>query len=152
MTATTAAQCAPAPNPDEAYQQALQLTLQLAVGYHRADRLQEAEQLYRDILQGAPEHAEANHNLGILLLEIDQPAAGLAYFEAALAAKPESQRYWLSYIDALIRADQRALARERLAFAREHGLEGDAVEALAAILDAGQPAVTPSGAERQFSS
>jgi Tfp pilus assembly protein PilF len=149
MTATTAAQCAPATNPDEAYRQALQLTLQLAVGYHRADRLQEAERLYREILQGEPEHAEANHNLGILLLEKDQPAAGLAHFEAALAANPQSQRYWLSYIDALIRADQSALARERLAFASKHGLDAGAAEALAAVLHAG-PLVAQPVAELQL--
>lgn len=148
MTATTAAQCAPATSPDEAYQQALQLTLRLAVGHHQADRLQEAEQLYRGILQGAPEHAEANHNLGILLLEIDQPTAGLAHFEAALAANPQSQRYWLSYIEGLIRADQSALARERLAFAREHGLEAGVAEAPAAMLQAGPPVAQPV-AERQ---
>ncbi|MGP1675527.1 MAG: hypothetical protein ACTS6J_00025 [Burkholderiales bacterium] len=114
--------------------------------------MQEAERLYREILQGAPEHPEANHNLGIMLLEIDQPAAGLAHFEAALAAKPESQRYWLSYIDALIRADQRELARQSLAFAREYGLEAGAAEPLAAKLNAGPPAAALSGAEPQLNS
>ena len=147
MTATTAMPSTPAANADQAYQHALQLTLQLAVRHHQENQLQEAEQLYRSILQGEPEHAEANHNLGILLLEIEQPAA-LAHFEAALAAMPESERYWLSYIEALIRTGQSELARDRLAFARQHGLEGDAADGLADLLSAGQLAAGRPGAQR----
>jgi hypothetical protein len=60
--------------------------------------------------------------------------------EVALAAKPESERYWLSYIDALAQDSQTGRAQEMLAFGREHGLEGDAVEALAKIVEAGEHA------------
>lgn len=148
MTATTAAQCAPATSPDEAYQQALQLTLRLAVGHHESDQLREAEQLYRGILKAEPGQRQASHNLGLLLLQLHQPAAALPHLEAALAAKPESERYWLSYIDALRKDGQFALARERLAFAREYGLEAGAAEAPAAMSHAGPPLAQPV-AERQ---
>lgn len=134
MTDTTAAQSKPAPSANEAYQQALQLTLQLAVDRHQAGAMPEAAQLYRAILQGESAHPQANHNLGILLLQTGEAEAALPHLEAALAAKPESERYWLSYLDALIQTGQSVLARQRLAFAREHGLEGDAVEALADLL------------------
>jgi len=136
MIATTAASSKPALSAEQAYQQALQVTLQLAVRHHQDDQLQEAGQLYRSILQGEPDHPEANHNLGILMLEMAQPAEGLAHLEAALAARPESQRYWLSYLYALVHSGQTELARERLAFAREHGLEGAAAQALAVTLEA----------------
>lgn len=151
MNDTMTSQSEPALSPEQAYQRALQLTLHLAVSHHQAGRMPEAEQLYRAILQGEPEHPQANHNLGILLLELQQPAASLPHFEAALAAKPESERYWLSYIDALEQAGQTGLAQQMLAFGRQHGLEGDAVEALAQILEAGQQAAEPSGAEQQRS-
>lgn len=151
MNDTMTSQSEPALSPEQAYQRALQLTLHLAVSHHQAGRMPEAEQLYRAILQGEPEHPQANHNLGILLLELQQPAAGLPHFEVALAAKPESERYWLSYIDALEQAGQTGLAQQMLAFGRQHGLEGDAVEALAQILEAGSQAVEPSGAEQQRS-
>ena len=128
----TAAQSEPAMSAEQVYQQALQLTLRLAVSHHESDRLHEAEQLYRGILEAEPGQPQASHNLGLLLLQLQQPAAALPHLEAALAAKPESERYWLSYIDALGRDGQIALARERLAFARKHGLQGDAAEALAA--------------------
>ena len=128
----TAAQAESATSAEQSYQQALQLTLRLAVSHHESDRLDEAEQLYRGILATEPGQPQASHNLGLLLLQLHQPAAALPHLEAALAAKPGSERYWLSYIDALRKDGQFVLARERLALARKHGLQGDALEALPA--------------------
>jgi len=138
MTAILTSQSESAPSAGQAYQQALQLTLQQAVSCHEANQLPEAEQLYRAVLQAQPEFPQANHNLGVLLLEWQKYEASLPHFEAALAANPESQRYWLSYIDALILAGQAETALRTLAFGREHGLEGDEVEALARVLEAGE--------------
>jgi hypothetical protein len=50
--------------------------LQQAVSHHQAQRFPEAEQLYRAILLAEPDHPDANHNLGILSLQRQQPAAG----------------------------------------------------------------------------
>ena len=146
MTDTIASQSEPAPSADKVYQQALQQTLLQAVSCHQAGQLAEAGLLYRAVLQGEPEHAQANHHLGMLMLELRQPAASLPHFEAALAAKPESERYWLSYIEALTWAGQTGRAREMLAFGREHGLEGDAVDALAQVLEVGGEAADAPGA------
>jgi Flp pilus assembly protein TadD len=66
-----------------------------------------------------------------------QPAAGLSYFTAALDADPACGQYWLSYIDALIQADQLEDARQILALARQQGLQGDEVSALAMRLEDG---------------
>ena len=147
MTATLSSQSESALSAGQAYQQALQLTLQQAVRCHRAGELQEAERLYRAVLQAQPEHAEAHHNLGVLMLEGRQFDASLPHFEAAVAATPESQRYWLSYIDALIRAGETELAQRTLAFGREHGLAGEAADALAKLLETGVGAAEPAVAE-----
>ena len=144
MSATTATQAAAAPTPAEVYLHALELTLNLAVSQHQAGFLAEAEQLYRGILQTEPEQPQASHNLGLLLAQMQRLDEGLPYLESALAAKPESARYWLSYIEALILDGQVDLARERLAFAREHGLEGEGADALQARLAAAE---LKSGAE-----
>ena len=119
----------------QAYQQALQQMLQLAVSHHQAGRLADAEQLYQGILQGEPGQALANHNLGVLMTQRQHPEDGLPHLELALAAEPESQRYWLSYIDALALAGQNELGRQMLTFAKEHGLEGIEAEALAVVLE-----------------
>jgi len=151
MTEIRTAQSEPAPSVEQVYRQALQSILQTAVSHHQAGRMPEAEQFYRAVLQSEPEQPQANHNLGLMLLQMRQPAAALPYLEIALAAEPESARHWLSYLDALAQDGQSELARERLAYAREHGLEGAEVETLAAMLHAVTPALAPSGVELQAS-
>src|SRR5665647_3237802 len=85
-------------------EQSLAQALQLAVNHQQSGQIEEAETLYRGILQGQPNHPEANHSLGVLAVQAKQAGAGLPYFAAALEAKPEQQQYWLSYIDALLRS------------------------------------------------
>jgi len=83
---------------DDAFQQ--------AVAHHQAGRLQEAEQLYNAILEVQPDHPDANFHLGVMAVQVNQPAIGLPHFKAALDADPDQDQYWLSYINALIQADQ----------------------------------------------
>lgn len=106
--------------------------LQRAIEHHQAGQLQDAERLYRAILQTQPDHSDANHNLGVLAVQVKQPAAGLSHFKAAVEAKPDQGQYWLSYIDALFQADQVDVARQVLEQGRQRGLQGEAVETLAA--------------------
>lgn len=124
--------------------------MQQAVAHHQAGRLQEAGEIYQRILQTQPNHPEANHNLGALAVTMEQPAAGLPYFMAALEADPARGQFWLSYIDALVQADERDLAREVLALARQQGLEGDEVEALAERLEEVTHPAQPAQDEHQL--
>src|SRR3972149_3478018 len=121
--------------------------LQQALTEHRAGRLQEAERLYRVILQGEPNHAEANHKLGLLAVQSKQPAVGLPYLKAALRANPAQTQYWLSYIEALIHIGQMDAARQMLAQGRGRGLQGAAVEALARRLDGPKAGQGPTRVE-----
>ncbi len=105
--------------------------LQQAVTHHQAGRLQDAGRLYRAIVQGQPNHSDANHNLGVLAVQVKQPAVGLAHFKAALEANPNQGQYWLSYVDALIQVGQIAVAKQVLEQGRQRGLNGEVVEALA---------------------
>jgi protein O-GlcNAc transferase len=115
--------------------------LQQAVAFHQAGQLQEAQALYRAILQTRPNHPEASHNMGVLAVQMNQAAAGLSYLLAALEADPACRQYWLSYIDALFQAEHLEEARQVLALARQQGLQGPEVEALVSRLACGtQPA------------
>lgn len=118
---------------------ALEQTLSQAVAQHQAGQLSEAEKRYRAILEINPQHAEANHNMGALSVQMKQSAAGLPYFLAALEADPTRSQYWLSYIDALYQAGQSDDARQMLALAKQQGLQGDDVAALEALLEDGAP-------------
>ncbi len=55
--------------------------LQQAIDHHQSGRLQEAEQLYRAILQAQPDQPDASHNLGVLAGQIGRPADGLPYLK-----------------------------------------------------------------------
>jgi len=76
--------------------------------FHRAGHLKQAEAGYRLILRRMPGHAEANHNLGVLLLGRGQADAGLAFLEKAQSAEPGNAQYRRSYAEALIRAGRPA--------------------------------------------
>jgi predicted O-linked N-acetylglucosamine transferase (SPINDLY family) len=118
--------------------------LKQAVALHQAGLLQPAGQLYEKILKGQPDHALANHNRGMLDVQRHQPELGLPYFVAAINADPAQAQYWLSYIDALIKADHRDEAGDVLAMARQNGLEGEEVELLQTRLMDRPPGSTAS--------
>ncbi|HLP97846.1 MAG TPA: tetratricopeptide repeat protein [Sideroxyarcus sp.] len=114
---------------------AIEAILNEAVAHHRAGRMREAETLYRDILRTAPNHPEANHNIGVLAVQAQDPAAGLSYLLTALEANPTQRQYWLSYIDALIQAGQLEDARQVLDIAQQQGLPEDDVAAMTVNLN-----------------
>lgn len=122
--------------------------LQQALAHQQAGEFQEAGEIYLSILQAEPNHPQANHNMGVLAVQMQQPAASLPYFISALDADPARAQYWLSYIDALCQAEQLDDARQILALAQQQGLQGDEVDALAARLkddtqDSGHPDPKP---------
>ena len=112
----------------------IEQALQQAVEAHKAGRLQDAERLYRAILQAQPKHPDANHNLGVLAVSVSKPEAALPLFKIALEANPSQGQFWLSYIDALIKEKQFDNARNLLEQGKKAGLAGEKVDALEAQL------------------
>lgn len=109
--------------------------LQRAVTLHRAGQLQEADVIYRSIIEAQPQHADANHNLGILALGMQQTRMALGLLRTALEANPAQGQYWLSYIEALLAAGDGAAARSILSQGKQQGLAGAAVDALQQRVD-----------------
>jgi len=106
--------------------------LEQAMACHQSWKFDEAEALYRAVLALEPGHADANHNLGVLLaIQLLRPVDALPYFEAALNIDSARAQYWFSYIDALIRADQKELAKSLLPIAQSMGVQMAMVNALA---------------------
>jgi len=106
----------------------LQDLLLQAIGLQQAGRSVDASRLYRDILEAIPGQPNANHNLGVILLESQDYDACLPLFKAALEAAPEEQQYWMSYIEALIQAGEHEMASQVLRYGIDGGLHGDEVE------------------------
>jgi len=108
----------------------MQPMIEKAVEAHKAGKLKEAEALYRAILEDQPQHPDANHNLGVLAVSVNQLAAALPLLKTALEANPKQGQYWISYVDALIRNHQPETARVVLEQGKEMGLAGEQVDTL----------------------
>ena len=67
---------------------AIEAYFQSGLRLHRAGRLQEAEQTYRQVLAAAPGHADSLHMLGVLATQCGQPQAALSCIDQAIAIKP----------------------------------------------------------------
>jgi tetratricopeptide (TPR) repeat protein len=108
--------------------------LQQGVAAHKEGKLQDAERLYRSILQSQPLHPDANHNLGVLAVSVNKTEEALPLFKTALEANPKIEQFWLSYIDALIKEKQFDNAKQAFEQAKQQGLAGKKLNALRAQL------------------
>jgi len=105
-------------------------TLQQGIAAHKKGKLQDAERLYRAILQSQPLHPDANHNLGVLAVSVNKVYAALPLFKIALEANPKIEQFWLSYIDALIKEQQFEVANQVLEQAEKRGFDGEKLNSL----------------------
>ena len=110
----------------------IEQALQQGVTAHKEGKLQEAERLYRAILQSQPLHPDANHNLGVLAVSVNKADAALPLFKTALEANPKIEQFWLSYIDALIKEKQFDNAKQVLEQAKKQGVAGEKLNVLEA--------------------
>ena len=104
--------------------------LRQAIEAHKAGQLQEADRLYTAILKAQPKHPDANHNMGILAVEVGKVQEALPFFKIALIANPNTAQFWLSYIDALIKLEQWTDAKAVLDQAKSKGANGDEFDKL----------------------
>jgi predicted TPR repeat methyltransferase len=112
----------------------IEQALQQGVAAHREGKLQEAERLYRAILQSQPAHPDANHNLGVLAVSVNKAEAALPLFKTALEANPKIEQFWLSYIDALIKEKQFENAKQVFEQAKIQGVAEEKLNILEAQL------------------
>jgi sulfatase maturation enzyme AslB (radical SAM superfamily) len=110
-------------------------TLEQAAEAHRSGKLQDAERLYRAVLEAQPKHPDANHNIGVLVDRHGTPELALPFLKTAVECKPQQGEYWISYIEALANASQLGLARRVLQQGRQMGLGGTAIDRLMTRLD-----------------
>ncbi|MFL2771140.1 MAG: tetratricopeptide repeat protein [Rhodospirillaceae bacterium] len=102
----------------------IEQTLQQGMAAHKDGKLQDAERLYRAILQSQPQHPHANHNLGVLAVSVNKTDAALPLFRTALEANSKIEQFWLSYIDALIKEKQNEVAKQVIDQAKKQGVDG----------------------------
>ena len=108
----------------------IEQTLQQGVTAHKEGKLQDAERLYRAILQSQPAHPDANHNLGILAVSVNKADVALPLFKTALETNPKIELFWLSYINALIKEKQFDNAKQALKQADKQGVAAEKLNVL----------------------
>ena len=104
--------------------------LQQVIAAHKKGKLQDAERLYRAIMQSQPKHPDANHNLGVIAVSVNKVDVALPLFKTALETNPKIEQFWLSYIDALIKEKKFENAKQVIRHAKTKGVTQDKLNAL----------------------
>jgi tetratricopeptide (TPR) repeat protein len=112
----------------------IEQALQQGIAAQKEGKLQDAERLYRAILQSQPLHPDANHNLGVLAVSVNKAEAALSLFKTALEANPKIEQFWLSYIDALIKEQQFDSAKQIIEQAKKQDVAEEKLNVLEAQL------------------
>ena len=97
---------------------------------HKKGELSDAKRFYESVLQSQPGHPAASHNLGLIAISKSQFKEALPLLKTALDFAPNVEQFWLSYIDALIKAGQLEIAKKTINAARSKGLSGERFEEL----------------------
>ena len=108
----------------------MEQVLQQGIAAHNAGNLREAERAYQTILQSQPQHPDANHNLGLIAISADQVAIALPLFKTAIDVNPTIEQFWISYIDALVKANQLKGAKSAIKKAKKSGMNAKKLQAL----------------------
>jgi tetratricopeptide (TPR) repeat protein len=125
-----------------------QTLLQGAVAYNQGN-LQEAETLYKAILEVQPKHPFANHNLGLVAVSMNQTEKALPLFKSAIDVNPNIEQFWLSYIEALITERQFENANLALKKGEEEGVASEKLKTLIQKLASSKAGNTSKGAPSQ---
>lgn len=96
--------------------------LETAIAAHRSGDLQTAERLYRAILAASPDHSDANHNLGVLMVSTRGPEFALPFLRAAIAVNVSVPQYWESYLKALHQLNRIGEITEAVSAAESQGI------------------------------
>lgn len=80
------------------------MELQTAVTAHRTGNFEEAENIYRVLIEEEPGNFVAQHNLGMLVLSLRGPFSAMPYLKKALELNPSINDFWIDYAEALTQA------------------------------------------------
>lgn len=104
--------------------------IKLGVKAHRAGDLHKATHYYSEILKVDPNHPDANHNMGVLRGELGRWKEALPFFKKATTSKTPNNQHWISYINALIKLDQIAIAKTEIENANLKNFSQELIEKL----------------------
>ena len=96
----------------------------MGVAAHENRDLETAFSYYKVILDKVPGHPDANHNLGLLAIDMGKPDAAAPLIEDAINSNPKCKQYWISLLSVYKRQNltneyRYTVARIRLEFSED---------------------------------
>lgn len=81
----------------------LQKALETGIEAQRSGDFNKADQIYTAIIKSHPQHPNANYNMAILASSIGKFKEAVPFFLTAIEGSPDTEEFWTSYIDALLK-------------------------------------------------
>ncbi|WP_322103808.1 tetratricopeptide repeat protein [Paraburkholderia sp. J41] len=130
----------------------IETDLQEAIEHHANQRFEAAALAYRAVLAAAPRHPDANHYLGLLMVQTQGVASGVPFLVSAVEAAPEREEFRAVCVEALTLEGRHDDARSlREGGAPKPSVDADVAANVAVDADAGvdprpRPESAPAGA------
>jgi len=114
-----------------------------AITAHQAKDLNSAAAKYTKILERDAHHADANHNFGLLTIELGFKDEALIFLQTAINTNPKVLQYWVTFIDTLTNVERFDDARSVLEQAHLFGYREEVFDQLRHNLDLKQQLCEP---------
>jgi tetratricopeptide (TPR) repeat protein len=105
---------------------------------HKNGYLELAEEVFSSILNMYPDHAQANHRMGLLKIDSGVTLKALPYLENAIISDPSIFQFWVSLSETLVQLGQFEEAIKIINLAKESGLDGEEFKTLETKLTTNQ--------------
>ena len=104
--------------------------LKLGVKAHKSQNYPKAELYYSGILKAYPGHPDANHNMGVLAVEIGKTEQSIDFFETAIKSDSKIIQYWVNLIGAYIKINKFPEAEQAIQRAIDAGVNPEELKDL----------------------
>tara|TARA_B110000902_G_scaffold255713_1_gene321439 strand:+ start:276 stop:2294 length:2019 start_codon:yes stop_codon:yes gene_type:complete len=108
----------------------IEQAMEVGVAASNRGNVQEAERIFRAILQSQPGHGYANFHLGLIAVSVGQFSEARPFLEAALKSNDNVEQFWLSYIENLIKEHDFTSAERFIKKAIKKGILKDKINSL----------------------
>ena len=99
----------------------IEQTLQRGIEAHQKGKPWRSEKLYKTILRFKPKHPQANHNLGLITVSLNKNEDALALFKNAIDEYPQSEQFWLNYVNTLVKI-KRFTQAQAISMVKKNGI------------------------------
>lgn len=100
------------------------------ISAHKDGKLSVAKYYYGKVLEKYPNHPDANHNLGILLLTLGEYKKSIIHLKLPVDERPHVSQYWISLISTLLKLNLVKDAKVTLDDSKKFGQSGGIFDTL----------------------